>query len=73
MPRVPTAPAPTSRHRAVSEAGHVRVGGPSVLVGGAVVVAARGRNPRGTVGRVGEPQGAQSPVGSPVLAGGMLE
>jgi hypothetical protein len=44
-----------------------------VTVGGAAVVAARGRNPGGTVGRVGEPQWAQRLGGSPGLADGVLE
>jgi hypothetical protein len=44
-----------------------------VTTGGTTVVAARGRNPRGMVGRVGEPQGAQSPEGCPVLADEVTE
>jgi hypothetical protein len=43
------------------------------MAGGAVVVAARGGNAGGTAGAGREPQGAQSPEGSPVLAGGVPE
>jgi hypothetical protein len=44
-----------------------------VAGGGTAVVAARGRKPRGTVGVGKLATGAQSPEGSPVLAGEVSE
>jgi hypothetical protein len=44
-----------------------------VIAGGAVVVDARIKNPRGTARAGRGPQGAQSPEGSPGLAGDVLE
>jgi hypothetical protein len=44
-----------------------------VTAGGIVVVAARGRNPGGSAGAGRGAIGAQSPEGSPVLAGGVPE
>jgi hypothetical protein len=44
-----------------------------MTAGGAAVVAARGRNPKGTAGVGRGVTGAQSPEGSPVLAGEVPE